>query len=98
MQWKIANNKATVACSDSGANYHGINMYQSNYDSSDISNLLPSSAANVTQAYVVWAAAARQIRLNVFQPNDRANSVLRPSLVAKNLDSLSFAYSGTNLK
>jgi len=98
MPWKIANNKASVACSDSGANYHGLNMYQSEYDSSDISNLLPSSTANVTQAYVAWAAAARQVWLNVFKPNNREKSVLRPTLLAKNLDSLSFAYYGANLK
>jgi hypothetical protein len=93
------NSPATVGCNDAANNFYSVTMYQSDLDNNNLSALLfPGGAANVTQTYTMWATAARQVWLNVFAPNDRVHSVLRPSLLAKNLDSLTIVYFGANLK
>ena len=73
-------------------------MYQSYLDGVPIEYVLNSTTnLNVQQAYKVWAIAARNVWLNIFAPNNREQSILRPSLLANNFDSLNIEYSGITL-
>jgi len=73
-------------------------MYQSYWDSYPLANPRPNSTElNIDYLYRDWSAAARQVWLYVFAPNDRHRSRLRPSLLAEKLDSLNFYYIGTDL-
>lgn len=64
-------------------------MYQSAYDLLSLSEI-EWSLPNITNFF---AAVSRKTFL-YFAPNDRYNSILRSSLVANGLDSLSIVYLG----
>src|SRR5271170_5090284 len=71
-------------------------MYQSYLDGFPLADFIPPNASmNVSQAYLAWGVAARQVWLNVFAPNNREASLLRPSLLEHNLDSIMISYIGT---
>ena len=74
-------------------------MFQSYLDGFSLIDVVPENYTemNVSQAYLIWTTAARQIWLNVFAPSNRAQSLLRPSLLANKLDVLSIVYAGTVL-
>jgi hypothetical protein len=71
-------------------------MYLSTGDALSLESL-GTTDLDVQQAYVVWTAAARQVWLKIFAPNDRYDSILRPSLIANNVDSFYISYDGTDL-
>jgi hypothetical protein len=84
-----------VSCNDSAGKFYVLDMYQTYLDATPLGKILPSSTdLYVHQAYTVWTAAARQVWLNIFGPNDRTKSILRQSLLANNLDSLNIVYNG----
>lgn len=74
-----------------------LDMYQSTWDSVDLAPVLLDTEINwdIQNVTVFFAAASRQVYLSIFDPNDRSYSILRPNLVAQNLDTLSIYYIGT---
>jgi hypothetical protein len=72
-----------------------LQMYESYLDDLPLTDFVTQSTVmNVSQAYLAWSVAARQVWLNIFAPNDRAASLLRPSLLENNFDSLLISYMG----
>lgn len=95
--YHISNEKATVSCNTSAADFYVLDMYQSIWDDVPLLPIIQNTgivwdAQNVSS---LWAAASRQVYLNIFAPNNRlGNDILRPSLLAMNLEMLQVQYVG----
>ena len=88
-----------MSCRDSANSFYILDIFQTELDASPLQQIMSSvSSFPIAEGTaVLWTAAARQIWLNVFAPNDPDLSILRSSLLANNLDTLTFYYSGSRL-
>ena len=73
-------------------------MYRTLLDNNPVEDFLHTGIAmNVTQTYLAWSAAAREVWLTYLSPTIWEESVFRPSVLANNLDALIIGYYGTIL-
>ena len=71
-------------------------MYRTVLDNYPVQQFLHTGIAmNVTQTYLAWSAADREVWLAYLSPTAGEESVFRPSLLANNLEALTIGYYGT---
>ena len=82
---------------DSANNYYELQMFRSSWDRENLVDFMSNKVdwSNTSRVSAAWAIAARFAYLTIFAPNNRHDSILRPSLLANGLEHLGIFYTGT---